>query len=360
MAGRCAFTAASILFLVGISAGSYCWCVGGGLAASVQEQYSQTYEIVALPGSSVITGEIVTKVQETEWVAAASATKDLPAVVQTGDHSAEMILEGIDAGYLQEEVTEGSVFPDNTVMPYVVLNKAGWALLQEKDENGEMVQGADWSKSGISILAEPESDPVTAKLCGILDDGKKEPMAYISISSAKMLSGDSSYTGCVARVRETRYAKDVSEKVSVLGLDVQNTAPAEQSDWDEKNKEAVYLFLLGSAVLFYSMFLYLNIEHPMNAKNRKQYEMFRSIGFCASDLIHFYCIKSLFLICTGFAFGLAFYALIPQLISPEVSAQINIAFPASTSGLLAGALANLPVFLIAGMVQSIRIKKLCI
>lgn len=360
MAGRFTFAAFSILFLIGIAAGSYCWCAGGGLAAGVQEQLSKTYELYALPTSSIITGELVPEIQQIEGVAAASVTKDLTAVLQSGDHSAEMTLEGIGVGYLQEEISEGTVFPDETVMPYIILNKAGWDLLQDKDENGETIQGTDWSESSVSILAGTESYAIAAKICGIMDDGKEDPKAYVSISSTKMLAGDSSFTGYVARARETRYAKSVSEKLAALGLDVQNTVPVEQSDWDGKNKEAGYLMLLGSAVIFYSVFLYLNLENPMHTKNRYKLEMLRSIGLCASDLLKIFLLKSIFLFCTGFAFGLVCYALIPQMIAPEASTQINIAYPVGTSGLLAGAVANMAASLIAVKVQSRRIKKLCV
>ncbi len=359
MAGRRALTAISIILLTGIAAGAYCWCVGGGLAAGVQEQLTQPYELTVTPGSSAITGDLLEKIRQEERVLNASPTIDLQGTLLLGDTGGEITLEGIDAGYLKTDISEGTVFPDKTVMPYVVLNKAGWDMLQEKDEDGEPLKGEAWISSGISVQAGPESGPVSAKICGILDDGQKDAKAYISLSSAKTLAGDNSYTGIVVKAGETRYAEDVSQKISALGLVVQNAAPEEQSGWDEKNREAVYLFLLGSAVLFYSAYLYLHSENPADTAKRNEFEMLRFIGFCASDLTKFFLIKTLVLIGISFAFGLMSYTLVPQLIPPDIREQINIAFPVNTSGLLAGAGASLAVFFFAGVIQGPRFKRLC-
>ncbi len=356
-AGRFAFAAASVLFLIGIAVGSYCWCVGGGLAAGVQAQLSKPYELSVEAGSTKITDELVAKIRQSEGVIAASPVKDLQVVLETGENSAGMILEGIDEGYLEEDISEGSVFPDKTVMPYIVLNKAGWELLREKDENGEAVQGTDWKNSGISVIT--ETNAVAARICGILDDGQNDAKAFISLSSVKTLAGENGYTGCVAKTGETRYVKDVSGRISAMGLNVLNAVPVEQAGREGKNRETVYLFLLGSAAVFYSVYLYLSSENPANAGKLNEYELLVSVGFCARDVTGVFLIKNLILIGAGFAFGLICYLLVPQMIPPDIRVQINIAFPPSAFGLLAGASAGLAAFLFAGLIQNVRIKRLC-
>lgn len=355
LAAKWAFGTKNILFLTGIAVAVYCSCAGGGLVSGVWQQVSEPYELVAAAGSKQITEGIVAKAGQIEGVFASTAEIEMQANLTLDGNTAEMPLSGIAPAYLQGEFL-GLVFPAESAMPYAVLNEAAFRQLQDKNENGEVDddEKLDWQKAALSIASGEDPKTTAAKICGILADGGKDPKAYISLSSAKKLAGGA-YTACLIRIKNADVAQDVSDKVSALGLAVQNVELPRQADWDRKNTEAVYLFLLAGAALFYAVACLLKSNGP-NAQ--KELEMLLLIGFSVRDIRSLRLLKNVLHCATGFAFGLAAYFLVPQFIPPDIREQVNIAAPFSVAGMLAGLGLTVLAIFICNVSQNKNLKSL--
>ena len=341
------------------------------------------YELNATAGSSAITNQIVAKAGQVEGVLASSAQLDVPATFSLGGNTAGIHLDGIEPDYMQGIFTSGTVFPKDSAMPYIVLNQAAFDQLQDKNTDGNVddTEKINWQKAACLVLLEdnvtaaPGKNKSTAakdsksaaeggnkstyaaKICGILEDDTKDPKAYISLSNAKKLAGGE-YTACLVRVRNVDSVKDVSDKISALGLSVQNMEPTQESDWDRKNTEATYLLLLGIVLLFYSVYLYIKAENLKEGMGRKELELLMYIGLFSCGMQRLYSIKNLFYCCIALGFGVLFYALIPWFLPPDIRQVVNIAYPFSAGGVLSGAALCAASFLICFGTQKGVIKRI--
>ena len=89
--------------------------------------------------------------------------------------------------YLNVHLTDGSIFTDNTNMPYLVLNEAATRLFTEKDDDpGIAVQEELLLKSG--------DVETKAQVCGIYQDDSETPHIYMSYEVAHKLFG-AQFTG---------------------------------------------------------------------------------------------------------------------------------------------------------------------
>jgi ABC-type lipoprotein release transport system permease subunit len=364
LSAKCTFARMNILFLIGIAAAVYCWCVGGGLVFGVQDQISQPYELNASAGSSQITEKIIAQTGRIPGVLQTSAGIEILATLTLKDKASKVTVDGIDPEYLQKEIIAGTIFPQQTVMPYVALNEAALKQLQDKNKDGQISEDEkiDWTKSSASLTVGQEASKVdskvASKICGIVADGNEDAKAYVSLATAQKLAGTGDYTACLVRIQNVNRAKDVSDKISALGLAVQDTVSPQQSDWDRKNTEAVYLILLGCALLFYSAYLFAKDENLKERKNRAELEMLRLIGMNAGNIQNLFIIKNVIYCCIGFGFGVLFYWLIPQFLSPELQMAVNIAYPFNTGGVLFGASLCAADFLICFCTQKGVIKSI--
>lgn len=346
LAAKHAFVRASALLMAGIAVAVYCACAGGGLVSGVTGQANEPYELIASAGSKQITENVVAQAGQTEGVLASSAEIEFKANLTVNDTVSQLSLDGIDPKYLQGEIADGAIFPQESAMPYVVLNGAAFSQMQDKNKDGNIddSEKIDWQKASCSITLD-EKKAITAKICGILADGSQDPKAYLSLSSAKTLAGGE-YTTCLVRIQHANMAQDVSDKLSLLGLAVQNTELPQQADWDRKTTEATYLFLLAGAILVYTVCLYAGAENPGKGKRRKETEMLMYIGFSLRDIIGISCFENILHCGIAFGFGILFYALIPQFVSPEIGQSVNITYPSGPNGVISGAILALAAFLI--------------
>lgn len=84
-------------------------------------------------------------------------------------------------------LTDGTLFTDNSNMPYLVLNEAATKLFSEKDDiHGIGVQEELLLKSG--------DVETTAQICGIYRDDSETPHIYMSYEVARKLFG-AQFTG---------------------------------------------------------------------------------------------------------------------------------------------------------------------
>ena len=115
------------------------------------------------------------------------------ATLSTKEASCTLTVEAVRNGALKQDQISGSVFPEESNMPYLVLNTA--AVKAFRDEAGRKTDSLDLD--GSFVLSADRELP--AKVCGVCEDGKAEPMAYMSYTTAHALFDTSGQQGVTMR-----------------------------------------------------------------------------------------------------------------------------------------------------------------
>lgn len=168
----------------------------------------------------------------------------------TGKASCLLTVEAVRSSSMTTEQISGSIFPEEGNMPVLVLNTA--AVKAFRDEAGRKTDSLDLD--GSFVLSADRELP--AKVCGVCEDRKAEPMAYMSYTTAHALFGTSGQQGVTLRFTLDNAGSEhsVVSKLQELGFaaEVDETRAVQWSALQEQLKSSVLLWLgilLSGAVL---------------------------------------------------------------------------------------------------------------
>lgn len=314
--------------IAAMAIGVFCLCFAGTVLATVQDERSFPYELNVLAGTVKVSDNTIAELLGIPNVTAATPVLQIPVSVQTGKYTAQLTLTGIDATYLDEAFAQGGVFPDSSVMPYIVLNKAACRQLTD-ETSGDAGADAeepviDWLNAAISVQTSGTIKPVVSKVVGILakDDEAQEPAAYISIASAKALlqaAGQSTdYIGANVRIENIGYSERVSRAIAKLGLSVSDSNKDVQIKWDMELKEMTYLILIGTVCLLSSSAIMIGRIKITQFEQEEVLAALRWIGMKEKEMARIFTIQSILVVLSGIAFGIIVSVLVPSFISPEM------------------------------------------
>ncbi len=176
---RCGWTAIVMLCL-----GMYMLFPGSQTA---QQLYTEKHTPFELIGSTDGTTIDLNTLSQFAGVERVSPILQVNCQLTYGEKDASNQINAVYASYLNVHLTDGTIFTDNTNMPYLVLNKAATRLFAEKDdEPGIVVQEELLLKSG--------DVETKAQVCGIYQDDSETPHIYMSYEVAHKLFG-AQFTG---------------------------------------------------------------------------------------------------------------------------------------------------------------------
>ena len=344
----------AILPVIGFAIATFCLCFSGAILTTMQEEKTQPYELVISgEGADSISDNDMVEISKLDDVTAATPVLQIPVSISTGDYKANLTLTGIEASYLEDSFSEGNAFPDDSVMPYIVLNEA--ALKQFSDSetskdgysSGDMNDGegtgnmtrtnteeldVDWLDINFSVQIGEESKAVVSKVCGILSEDEKteeeqEPAAYISISTAKELlrqnGQETNYTGAYVRAKNIGSADNVSKSIAVLGLMVSNSTEELQSGWDADSKEMTYQTVIGVFGLVCASVLLASWRQNTLLKQKRAWAALSYIGLKDKDLRILFAIQTASLSLFGIALGLIVALALPSFLLTGEMEQTN-------------------------------------
>lgn len=205
--GRIGFSAA-LFFLVGL----YLLFPATMSFLTMQEDKNKDFEITA----------IATKIVDMEELEGIKGVKKLSPVIKFkgiiayGKYVLETEIEGIMGTYLEGENIDGTIFPDESNMSYLVLNEA--ALKSFRDSDGKSIGNVDINGS-FTLLLENDSPAI---LCGILSDGAETPKVYMNYDAAKSLVDFQNQYQILFQLVSVGYGSKVIRELKDFGLEVQN------------------------------------------------------------------------------------------------------------------------------------------
>ena len=123
------------LLVVVFALACYFLLVSGSVFFALNEEKSQPCELM-VTSESGITDEFIADINKIDTVLAASAFIEQPFDIAAGMYSAEgMTITGIDSTYFNESLETGTMFPEESIMPYAIVNRAALKLL--RDDHGK-------------------------------------------------------------------------------------------------------------------------------------------------------------------------------------------------------------------------------
>lgn len=164
--------------------GLYLLFPGSQTAQQLYKEKHTPFELIGSTDSATIDLNTLFQIAGVERV---SPILQVNCQLTYGEKDASNPIDAVYASYLNVHLTDGSIFTDNTNMPYLVLNEAATRLFTEKDDGpGIAVQEELLMKSG--------DVETKAQVCGIYQDDSEAPHIYMSYEVAHKLFG-AQFTG---------------------------------------------------------------------------------------------------------------------------------------------------------------------
>ena len=289
---------------------------------TVIAEKSEPCELKVMAGEGVILSEsTVADILSFPDALAASGVYEVPVTLNVGDYSTSVTVDGISADYLQVELQSGSMFPESSSMPWLVLSKSAVKAFKDKDgKAGDLIL----LDAQIALMVGEAS--VIAGVCGICADGEGAAMVYMEQTMAKKLLQQQglgrSYTYILVRITDMGVAEAVTKQISALGCTVETTNAAQQERWSALEKEMIYVLLLGLALLFCAGTWKYAMDVKQKPERIKQDEALGWSGLSVWEVRRLHRTQTLLAILPGLVLGILVAVILPHLLPDNAEQSI--------------------------------------
>lgn len=220
-----------------LTAGIYCLFPGIAALRTVQSEKNAEIELTAQASSRVSMSQL----QEAEQVARATPILTADATLSITGGTLAATVQCVTADYLTLPVVSGSIYPDESASPYLVLNE--WASTHFQDEDEEEISVS----VGDDITLTLPDGAHKAILCGIVRDGLKTAAVYMSYSTAVPLLAPEGSSELRITLHHAGDAEDAARALQKLGVTL-NTDAAQETQWSLRTSGAVQTLLTAAAL----------------------------------------------------------------------------------------------------------------
>lgn len=343
--------------------GTVCLCCAGAIGVSVGAEKQTPCELtVTAPNDGSITGQTVADIAQIPDVIGATAILPVQVTLVSGWYTAAITLLGIDGRYLEGPYETGGVFPDNAVMPYIVLTRTGETSFVNPEDppspaDTDYAPDVDWPNAPIALYLGGDADtkPVASRVCGILAGDTQDAAGYIDIATAKTLLRDSQSTDittAVVRVKNSGVAKAVTREINALGYNASAPNIQLQAKWDGQVKEMTYLSWMGGLCLLCATLLLTAVLDTGAAARRDDQNMLRWMGM-RGVMIRRICVwQSAMIGAAGAISGILIRCLIPAFIPVEQRAASSFALPLPPLMVLSVGVLCIGIYVLSGIMAA--------
>lgn len=176
-----------------------------------------------------------------EGVEQISPVVNLNATLSLNEYNLDCEIRAVYSSFLSLKFTQGTVYPDSSNMPYLVLNNAA---------------AKSFSQEHQTITASPEDTVMMnvngadrkAIVCGIFDDGSEIPTAYMSYDVAQKEYGHNGQTELIFLLENKGAAENVVsalQRHNIYG----NFDPSITLAWELLQEQCIQTILLSIGLL---------------------------------------------------------------------------------------------------------------
>ena len=206
--------------------------------------YTQLHKELTTPYtlSGTVTGQAdLEKYQEVHSLEAATPVISFDAVLERQEASLSGTVTAVLAEYLNLSFTQGGVFPNESNMPFFVMNQ--YAAEHFLTENKSYVTLAVNDTVTMTMGEEEHA----AVLCGIFEDGSEQPVIYMSYTLAARIIPRGDSISLLFRLGKTEDLESGAKALKKLGVSV-SYDEALPERW-RLTKQQIYQTAISSLVL---------------------------------------------------------------------------------------------------------------
>lgn len=165
----------------------------------IQTEKDTPYELTATTDNSNIDLNTLMQIEGVERI---SPVVNLNATLSLNEYKLDCEIRAVYSSFLSLKFTQGTMYPDSSNMPYLILNKAA-AKAFTHEYQAIAVTPED------TVMMNANGTERKAIICGIFDDGSETPAVYMSYDAAQREYGISGQTELVFLLNNMGVAEDV-------------------------------------------------------------------------------------------------------------------------------------------------------
>ena len=204
----------------------------------IQAEKNTPYELTATTDSSNIDLNTLMQIEGVERI---SPVVNLNATLSLNEYKLDCEIRAVYSSFLSLKFTQGTMYPDSSNMPYLILNKAAakaftheYQVIAVTPEDTVMMNANGIERKAI--------------ICGIFDDGSETPAVYMSYDAAQKEYGIGGQTEVIFLLNNMGSAEEV-----VSALQRQNIYASFDSNltlaWELRQKQCWQTILLSIGLL---------------------------------------------------------------------------------------------------------------
>lgn len=205
----------------------------------------------------------------------------LDAELSAEEYQLRCEVRAVYGSSLDFRFTEGTIYPDSSSMPFLVLNQAA-AKAFAVDEYDIITVHA-----GTSVLLKAGGAQRKAQVCGIIDDGRETPTVYMSYETASRAFPPSGAMELLLSLTGKGRQETVVEAIRRRGLSA--SADANESlRWELMEQRSLLFFLAGISFLACASILTRKNRRQELTEKTGEREALLASGFTKKETAAFY------------------------------------------------------------------------
>ena len=255
----------------------------------IQAEKNTPYELTATTDNSSID---LNALMQMEGVEKISPVLNLNASLSVDEYKLDCEIRAVYSSFLSLKFIQGTMYPDSSNMPYLILNKAA-AKAFSCEYQTVTVSPDD------TVMMSVNGTERKAVVCGIFDDESETPIVYMSYDAAQKGYGTSGQTELVFLLSNMGSAEDV-----VSALQRQNIYASFDPNltlaWELLQKQCLKTALLSVGLLACAVALIREKRSAEIAKSQSETAMLLLSGMTTDAVVSIYPLRIVMtgLVCT--------------------------------------------------------------
>lgn len=222
------------------------------IGRSIRAEQALPCEITAAAEQTGISSSMLSLAGQIPGVEAVSLTDTMEAALRYEDYQAAVLLRSLDSAVLEGEWLCGSAYPDETAMPYLVLNEAALSAFRNaKKAKLEAPEQLAWTELELTLQSGNDHETVL-RVSGVLHDGAEDARAYLSTAQLRKLKSEAGMETAEGqlwlRIANAGARADVVHALSDLSLTADENDDR-QEEWNRQEERRNLYLGTGAAVL---------------------------------------------------------------------------------------------------------------
>ena len=249
----------------------------------IQTEKNTPYELTATTENGSIDLNTLMQIEGVERI---SPVVNLNATLSLNAYKLDCEIRAVYSSFLSHKFTQGTMYPDSSNMPYLILNKAAAKAFTHEYQTITVT-------SEDTVILTANGTERKAIICGIFDDGSEPPAVYMSYDVAQKEYGTGGQTELVFLLNNMGIAENV-----VSALQRKNIYASFDSNltlaWELLQKQCWQTALLSIGLLACAVALIREKRITEIAQTRFEKEMLLLAGMTADAVYHIFPLRITF------------------------------------------------------------------